>query len=74
MNQPIIVVSSVTYAMKGRDLLNQQGIRAYIERIQRGGANGCGYGLYLPEEADRAEGILRAAGIRVLGRRDRGAL
>lgn len=31
----LIVVSSVTYAMKSRDLLFQRGIKAYIERLPR---------------------------------------
>lgn len=31
----LIVVSSVTYALKSRDLLFQRGIKAYIERLPR---------------------------------------
>ena len=33
MGKPLIVVSSVTYAMKGRDILFRHGIRGYVERI-----------------------------------------
>ena len=68
MGNPLIVVSSVTYAMKGRDLLFRHGIRGYVERIPKTGETGCGYGIYVPRGADAAERILRENRIRVLGR------
>ena len=68
MGKPLIVVSSVTYAMKGRDLLFRHGIRGYVERIPKMGETGCGYGIYVPRGADAAERILRENRIRVLGR------
>ena len=68
MGKPLLVVSSVTYAMKGRDLLFCHGIRGYVERIPRTGETGCGYGIYVPEGADAAERILRENHIRVLRR------
>lgn len=68
MGKPLIVVSSVTYAMKGRDLLFRHGIRGYVERIPKTGATGCGYGIYVPQGADTAERILRENHIRILGR------
>ena len=68
MGKPLIVVSSVTYAMKGRDLLFRNGIRGYVERIPKTGETGCGYGIYVPRGADAAERILRENRIRVLGR------
>ncbi len=69
----LIVVSSVTYALKGRDLLFARGIKSYVERLPRTRENGCGYGLYVPRRAEEAERILRAAGVRVLYRAERGA-
>lgn len=71
MGKPLIVVSSVTYAMKGRDLLFEQGIRCYVQRIPQTEDNGCGYGLFVPQETDKAERILRENKIRVLKRVDR---
>lgn len=68
MGKPLIVVSSVTYAMKGRDLLFRHGIRGYVERIPKTGDTGCGYGIYVPQGADAAERILRESRIRVLRR------
>ena len=68
MGKPLIVVSSVTYAMKGRDLLFRHGIRGYVERIPKTGDTGCGYGIYVPQGADATERILRENRIRVLRR------
>ena len=74
MEKPVIQVSSVTYAMKSRDLLFRHGIRAYVERSTRSSKAGCGYSLYVPENTDTAEEIHRKAGIRVLGRVERADL
>lgn len=71
--KPVIVVSSVTYALKSRDLLFGKGIKAYVERLPRTKETGCGYGVYVPGHADEAELILREAGIHVFNRTERGA-
>lgn len=68
MGKPVILVSSVTYAMKGKELLFRHGIKAYVERIPKTSESGCGYGVYVPVGSDEAERILRANEIRVLGR------
>ena len=72
MGKPFLLVSSITYAIKSRELLFRHGIKAYVERTTHIRENqGCGYGVYVPRSADRAEQILREAGIRVLGRIER---
>ena len=44
MRRHIISVGSVTYAIKGRDLLRKMGVKAYIERkTNANGEVGCGY-------------------------------
>ena len=44
MQRHYISVNSVTYAIKGRDLLRKKGIQAYIERKTNvNGSVGCGY-------------------------------
>lgn len=71
MGKPLIMVSSITYAMKARDLLINNGIATYIERtpkIERNG--GCGYSLYVPKRIDEAENLLRTHGIKIVGRTD----
>ncbi len=74
MGKPLIVVGSVTFAMKGRNLLEKRGIRCSIERIPRSSDNnGCGYGIYVPGNTDTAEHVLRMGGIQVLGRTEREA-
>lgn len=71
MGKPLILVSSITYAMKGRDLLGRQGISAYLERVPKmERTGGCGYALHVPRHIEEAETILQQAGIRVLGRMD----
>lgn len=72
MNQQFIIVKSITYAIKCREILFKHQIEAYVERLpQTAEAPGCGYGVYVPEHADEAERILRSAGIPVVGRRER---
>lgn len=68
MGKPLILVSSVTYAMKSRDILTQRGFKAYVERIPPSAGTGCGYGVYVPQGADEAEAVLRENHIKILGR------
>ena len=72
MGKPMILVSSITYAMKGRDILSNRGMKAYVERTPRTSENiGCGYSIYVPSQTDEAERILIGYGIKVLGRAER---
>lgn len=72
MDKPLIMVSSVTYAMKGKQLLNSAGIRAEIERTpKRDVKNACGYSLYVPKDTDEAEKILKENNIKIIGRAER---
>ncbi len=69
MKQDKILVSSVTHAIRGRDLLRSMGFKAYIERSKgQLEQNGCGYSIYVDHDTDRAEQILRDHHVRVLGR------
>ena len=70
MKKQLIMVSSITYAIRGRELLRAKGYRAYIERTPGNlDTAGCGYSIYVNGDADAAEQILRDAGIKILGRR-----
>ena len=71
MGKPLIMVSSVTYAMKARELLLRHGIRGYVQRVPRTEETGCGYGVYVPQGADTAERILRENNFKILGRLER---
>lgn len=71
MNKTLLMMSSITYAIKARDLLVSYGYRSYIETTP-GHLDkvGCGYSVSVNGNADEAENILKANGIRVLGRVD----
>ena len=72
MNNELILLPSVTYAMKAKSILDKYKIRSYIQRTPRNTAiKSCGYCLFVPEQTDEAEKLLRRSGIRVLGRASR---
>jgi hypothetical protein len=66
MRGKMIVVGSVTYAMKSKDLLFREGIKAYVERTQRTKEFGCGYGVVVPQRADTAISVLKQNHIKIL--------
>ena len=72
MNQELILLPSVTYAMKAKSILDKSKIRSFIQRTPRGLAiRSCGYCLFVPDRTDEAEEILRKSGVRILGRASR---
>ncbi len=75
MKKELILLPSVTYAMKAKSILDNRHIRAYIQRTPKNAAvQSCGYCLFVPARTDEAEAILRQNGVRVLGRADRESL
>jgi hypothetical protein len=63
-------VSSVTNAIRGKELLDKNGIRAHISRLaDENIKNGCGYCIFVSSDCERAESILRSSGIRIRGAR-----
>ena len=59
-------VSSVTTAMRGKTVLEKNGLRAYVTRsTDETVRNGCGYCVIATTGTDQAERLLRAAGIRI---------
>ena len=72
MNKELILLPSVTYAMKAKSILDKYKIRSYIQRTPRNtGIKSCGYCLFVPEKTDEADQILRKNGVRILGRASR---
>ncbi len=72
MVKPLIMVSSINYAIKGKQILSSYGIKSEIERTpKRSASTGCGYSLYVPERTDEAEEILISKGIKIKGRSER---
>lgn len=67
MSKAFIAVSSVTYAIKGRDILLKNGFKkVYFQRVQGLTENGCGYGIYIDENTDSAVNILKSASIPII--------
>ncbi len=72
MNKELILLPSVTYAMKAKSILEQYQIRSYIQRTPKNtGIKSCGYCLFVPNKTDEAEKLLREKGIRIAGRATR---
>lgn len=63
MKNTIIATGTVTYAIKGRDLLKRAGFSARIARDF--GGSGCGYGISVQGDAHKALELLYKAGIKV---------
>lgn len=62
-----IHVGSITNAMRGKHLLEEQGIRTYLHRASHPvDGDGCGYSLLVTEEIKKAEQILRQRGVRII--------
>ncbi len=62
-----IHVGSITNAMRGKQMLERQGIRTYIHRSsQPTDGDGCGYSLLVTTDVGQAERILRSGGVRVV--------
>ncbi|MEF9984212.1 MAG: putative Se/S carrier-like protein [Oscillospiraceae bacterium] len=67
MRTRIIIVKSITHAMKGQKLLSNNRISSSLERNAKAvGLYGCGYGLRVSvKDVDRAVQILNASGIKI---------
>lgn len=64
----VIIVSSVTYAVKGQKLLSEAGITSVLTRADEVRAvKGCGYGLRIRGNLRDAALVLKKNGIRILG-------
>lgn len=67
MQRYIITTGTVTYAIKGKDLLKRNGIKAKVERIMSGkGSSGCGYSIIIENNLDAALSLLKSNGIKIL--------
>ncbi len=66
MKRYIIATGTVTYAIKGRDILRKNGFTVKIERITGDKTLGCGYVLVLNENVSEAEKILKENGVKIL--------
>lgn len=73
MSKKGIKVTSVTYAMKGRDLLQKNGYKAYLTRNPHPEDDeGCGYVIYVNDLDKKCYEILKRNKIKVTGTVDLG--
>lgn len=65
----IIVLSSVTYALKAQEILKNNGIYANITRSRAvKSIRGCGYGISFDNAlTEKAQGLLINAGVPIIG-------
>lgn len=65
MKEYFFLLSSVTSAMKGEDLLKKNGFRASVFRDSKINPYGCGYVIKVFGEKEIISEILKKAGIRI---------
>lgn len=66
MKRYAIATGTVTYAIKGRDLLRKKGYKANIDRKSGEKIQGCGYVIILEGDIDSATEVLKNGGIKIL--------
>lgn len=68
----VIVLSSITYALKAQELLKSNGIYANVTRSKAvRNIRGCGYGLSFDQALiEKAQSLLIKAGIPIIGSTD----
>lgn len=67
MSKYLIVTGTVTYAMKARDILNQHGFNAKIERVSSETKGvGCGYTVVINRDLDYALRLLKSHQVKVI--------
>lgn len=66
MEKILVVTGTVTYAVKGRDVLREKGYKATIERVTSGERIGCGYGILTFGEMEKVKEILMQNKVKVL--------
>ena len=70
MANKALYVGSVTNAMRGKQVLEAQGIPAYVRRANGAAGEGCGFSLLVTGDARRAEQALRSGGVRIIRTED----
>lgn len=63
MTYTLIAVSSITYAMKAKRLLNNIGYYCEIEKTPKNLATGCGYSIRVKDDSEIISAILLRNGI-----------
>lgn len=68
MEKVAVKVGSISYALKGKDLLLKGGFRVYMTRdLNPNKGEGCGYSLCIEGNPTEAYKLLKKNGIRIYG-------
>lgn len=62
-SKTLIALTSITYAVKAKNLLNNTGYYCEIERTPKGLAKGCGYSIIVKDDINLILSILASEGI-----------
>ena len=65
MKEYFFLLSSITSAMKGEEILRKKGYKASVFRDTKLNSYGCGYVIKAFGEKEKLENILRSSGIRI---------
>ncbi len=67
MKRYVVITGTITYAIKGRDVLRRFGYRAQMTRTVRAENNiGCGYGIITNCDPEHVKQLFEEYGIRYL--------
>lgn len=66
MKRYAIATGTVTYAIKGRDLLRKKGYKVTIDRKSGEKIQGCGYVIIFEGDINTAAELLKSGGIKIL--------
>lgn len=66
MEKHSIITGTITYAIRGRDILRRQGYSANMEKTKQSLTHGCGYSITVSGDIKQIEAILKGAGIKIL--------
>ncbi|MCL2014503.1 MAG: DUF3343 domain-containing protein [Oscillospiraceae bacterium] len=64
----LVILTSITFAYKAKDILKNRGIRSRVVKTPvEAGLAGCSYSLELPERGREAADILKSSGLKIQG-------
>lgn len=66
MKSTLYILGSVTYALKAKNILFQNGIKVYIEKVKNHQGFGCGYAVRVNRDSERALSILKNSGFKII--------
>ncbi len=61
-----IVTGTITYAIRGRDILRKKGFATNMEKAKSSLGHGCGYSISVSGDIEQIKDILINAGVKIL--------